>query len=186
LSVIKMVMSDADRDVVNLLHDGSETKIDIVQANLNNCGLCFKIVNLTEQHLEGVKSGQKYHMDCDPRKAKENPPDPAKCGVCGEIITDPQNLLESKNPPIGDSSSSSDPSLRIRKTARYIRERKQPPSDFIEEWFVTEANGMHHMIKGVLKGETNRTKDGRLVLTIQSILHPISEESTLGSPLPVK
>jgi hypothetical protein len=39
---------------------------------------------------------------------------------------------------------------------------------------------------GVLKDVARRTEDGRLVLTTESILHPVSEERTLESPLTEK
>jgi hypothetical protein len=177
---------DADWQLVELEENGNQNRINPVPTDLNLCGMCFKPIELKQGYLEGQTSKQKYHMECDPRKAKEKPPDLAKCGVCGEDITGLQNPPENENRPEGDPLSSSDPDLKVRNTGRYIRDRKRPSSDFIEGSFMTRTKGTHRIILGALKNEAHRTEDGRLVLTTQSILHPLSEERMLESPLTEK
>lgn len=184
--MIDATNGEADREEVEFEENGEQNKINPVPNDPNLCGMCFKPVDVKQRYLEGQTSKQKYHMECDPRKAKENPPDPAKCGVCEEDITDLQNPPENENRPKGDPFSSSDPDLKVRNTGRYIRDPKRPSSDFIEGLLVTRTKGTHRIIMGSLKSETRRTEDGRLVLTTQSILHPLSEERKLELPLTAK
>lgn len=84
--VIGAENGDADRELVDLEENGAEAKLNPVAPDPSLCGRCFKPVDASQKYLQGETSGTKYHMDCDPRKAKENPPDPKHCGVCGDVV----------------------------------------------------------------------------------------------------
>ena len=84
--VIDGSKSEADREVVDLEENGAEAKLNPMPVDPNQCGRCFKPVDASQRYLQGETSGTKFHIECDPRKAKENPPDAKKCGVCGDVV----------------------------------------------------------------------------------------------------
>jgi len=88
--VIDAGTGEAEREQVDLEENGAQAKLNPVPSDPSLCGMCFKPVDPAQRYLRGETSRQKYHVDCDPRKAKDNPPDPLKCGVCGEKMAEAQ------------------------------------------------------------------------------------------------
>ena len=84
--VIDGSTSEADRELIDLEENSAEAKLNPTVPDPSLCGRCFKPVDASQRYLQGETSGTKFHIDCDPRKAKENPPDAKKCGVCGDVV----------------------------------------------------------------------------------------------------